>query len=201
MAHSCESAVSAITNLYNKYGDVAGKIGCTVGGVAVGIATENPATALKTIQTCLETKDKVEKAIKDAEAEYESVIGKTSSLTIGPRLLPLDSWQSGTIISTGERLFLTAAPMPTDDPVLKIRELDGKGKVSVTVCSFTVGTGGKADTKKIKDFFVNETDKEQRDKSQSFDITLSGVENRWISVHLDGKSLANTFKYKLMLDT
>ena len=155
---------------------MAGKIGCTVGGVVVGIYTENPVTALKTIQTCLETKDKVEEAIKDAEAEYSSVIGKTSGLTIGPRLLPLDSWQSGTIISTGERLFLTAAPMPTDNPVLKIRELDGKGKVSITVCSFALSEGGEADTKKIKDFLVNEDNKEQKDKSQSFDITLSGVE-------------------------
>jgi hypothetical protein len=198
---SCESAVSAITNLYKKYGDVAGKIGCTVAGGVAGALAENPAVALKTIQTCLETKDLVEKAIKEAEAQYSSVIGKTSGLTIGPRLLPLDSWQSGTIISTGERLFLTAAPMPTNNPVLKIRELDGKGKVSVTVCSFTLSEGGKADTKKIKDFLVNEDNKEKKDKSQSFDITLSGVENRWISVHFDGKELFNTFKYKVMLDT
>src|SRR5947207_6042029 len=125
---SCESAVSAITNLWKNYGEVAAKVGCAAAGVGVGIASKDPASALKTIQTCLETKDKVEKAIKDAEAQYESVIGKTGGLTIGPRLLPLDDWQSGTIVSTGERLFLTAAPMPTNNPVLRVRELGGKGQ-------------------------------------------------------------------------
>jgi hypothetical protein len=198
---SCESAVSAITNLYKKYGDVAAKIGCTAAGVGVGIASEDAASALQTIQTCLEKKDKVEEAIKKAEAEYESVIGKTSGLTIGPRLLPFDDWQSGTIVSTGERLFLTAAPVPTNNPVLRIRELGGKGQVSITVCSFTLGEHGKADTKKLKDFLVNEDKGEKKEESQRYDITLSGVENRWISVHLDGKSVTNTFKYKIMLDT
>jgi len=198
---SCESAVSAITNLYEKYGDVAAKVGCAAAGVGVGIASKDAASALKTIQTCLEKKDQVEKAIKDAEAQYESVIGRTSGLTIGPRLMRLDTWESGTIVSTGERLFLTAAPMPTNNPVLRIRELDGKGKVSITVCSFTVGKDGKADTTKIKDFLVNEDKGEQKDKSQSYNITLSGVEGRWISVHVDGKSVTNTFKYKIMLDT
>ena len=141
-------------------------------------------------------KDKIEDAVRKAEAQYSSVVGKTSSLTIGPRLLRLGEWESGTLPSTFERLFVTAAPMSRDNATLRIREQGGKGKVSITVCKF------QADEKKkcIKAFLINEDETEKKDEDQSFDIQLMDIENQWISVHLDGKSVANTFKYKLKLD-
>ncbi len=193
---SCESAISLVTGLWNEYGDIAKKLGCGAAGVGIGVATSNPQAALEAIQQCLEKSDEIENAIRKAESMYESVVGRTSSLTIGPRLLRLDTWESGTIVSNAERLFVTAAPMSRDNATLRIREQGGKGKVSVTVCAFT------ADEKKqkVKDFLINENREEKRDKDQEIDVRLNGIQNKWISVHLDGKSATNTFKYKLMLD-
>ena len=193
---SCESAISLITNLWKEYGDIASKLGCSAAGIGVGVATENPQVALETVQKCLATIDKVEDAIRKAEKMYSSVVGKTSGLTIGPRLLRLDKWESGTIVSTGERLFVTAAPMTRDQATLILKEQGGKGKVSVTVCAFTANERKQ----KLADFLVNESSAEKRDESQDFSIRLKDIENKWISVHLDGKTVANTFKYKLKLD-
>lgn len=198
---SCESAISTVIPLWEEYGQVASQIGCGIAGGVAAAISQNPEAALKTMQQCLEAKDKIEDAIREAEEHYRSVIGRTSNLTIGPRLLRLDHWERGTIVSSGERLFVTAAPMFTDNPVLRIRELGGKGKVSITVCSYKLDNNGNKDTRKLKDFLVNEDRGEKKDRDQSFNIRLSGVENEWISIHLDGKSVARTFKYKLMLDT
>jgi hypothetical protein len=193
---SCDSAISAIVNLWGEYGEIAKRLGCTAAGVAVGVATSNPQAALMTIQQCLERADKIEDAIRTAESAFSEVIGRTSGLTIGPRLLRLDTWESGTIVGTTERLFLTAAPMSRNSATFLLHEQGGKGKVSVTVCAFTADR----DHRKLVDFVVNESEAEKDDKDQKFSIRLSGVEGRWISVHLDGKSVANTFKYKLKLD-
>lgn len=193
---SCDSATKAVVNLWNEYGEIAKKLGCVAAGVAVGIATSNPQAALKTIQEALEAADKVEDAIRKAESAYAGVIGRTSGLTIGPRLLRLDTWESGTIVSTGERLFLTAAPMNRDTATLRLSEQGGKGKVSVTVCAFNADT----EHKKLVDIVVNEDKDDKRDKNEQRTIPLKGIEDRWISIHIDGKSVANTFKYKLMLD-
>jgi hypothetical protein len=190
-----------VVPLWEEYGDIASKIGCTVAGGVAAAISQNPESALKTVQQCLQTKDKIEQAIRSAEENYRAAIGRTSSLTIGPRLLRLDRWERGTIVSSAERLFVTAAPMFTDKPTLRIREIGGKGKVSVTVCAYKLANGGKKKCRKLLDFLVNEDRGEKRDRGQSFNLRLSGVEDEWISVHLDGKSVANTFKYKLMLDT
>ena len=198
---SCDSALNAIVNFWKEYKDVVSKVGCAAGGGAYGTVTTNPAAALQAYQTCLQTMDKVEEAVRMMEQKYSALIGRTSGLTVGPRLLPLDQWQTGTIPSTFERLFLTAAPMAVDDPILRIRERGGKGKVSVTVCAFDVDRDGESRKKKIRDFEINESKKEKKDRDQHIDIQLQGVENKWISVHIDGKSVANTFRYKIMLDT
>jgi hypothetical protein len=185
-----------IVGLWNEYGAIAKKLGCTAAGAGVGIATSNPQAALETIQKCLEETDKIEDAVRKAEAMYESVVGRTSGLTIGPRLLRLDRWESGTIVSNTERLFVTAAPMSRENATLRLNEQGGKGQVSVTVCAF----GADEKKKKIKDFLINENPEEKKDKDQKFEMRLNDVEGKWISVHLDGKSVANTFKYKLRLD-
>jgi hypothetical protein len=91
--------------------------------------------------------------------------------------------------------------MFTDHPTLRIRELGGKGKVSITVCAYKLDDNGDKKCRKLMDFLVNEDRGERRDRGQSFNLRLPDVEDEWISVHLDGKSVLRTFKYKLKLDT
>jgi hypothetical protein len=193
---SCKSAISLVTNLWKEYGEIASQLGCTTAGIAVAIGTANPEIAPITMMKCLETKDKIEEAIKKANAAYEAVVGKTSSLTIGPRLLRLNTWEKGNIFGTFERLYCTSVPMVQDEVSITIKELDGKGKVGIAICTIDE----KGTHNQLAEYTLNENKQEKGDDSQEIKRTFKNVQGKWFVVHLDGKSVTKTFKYQLFLD-
>ncbi len=184
---SCKSAISLIGNLWEQYGKISSSLGCGVAGVLT-----TPATTI----ACLQGINKGEEALKEAIETYEDVVGRTSSLTIGPRLLRLNTWEKGKIFGTFERLFVTAAPMLEDTVSITIQELSGKGKVGIAVCA--VAHNGKETQFIDRTLNMRQGGKDKTD--QQIHQTLKGVKGKWIVVHLDGKSVANTFQYKLFLD-
>ena len=184
---SCKSAVSSISKLWKGYKDIASALGCG----AVGVL-ESPQAAIE----CLETTNKIKEAVERINKKYQNLVGKTSPGTIGPRLLRLNTWEKGSIPSTFGRVFTTAVPMSKDIVSITIEELGGKGKVGIAVCA--IDENGRDD--KLTEFVLNENAKEKENKSQRITRTLKGVKGKWIVVHLDGKSVANNFQYKLFLD-
>lgn len=193
---SCKSAISLVTNLWKEYGEIASQLGCTAAGIAVAVGTKNPEISAKTTTKCLEAKDKAEEAIEKANASYKRVVGKTSSLTIGPRLLRLNTWEKGSIFGTFERLYCTSVPMDLDEVSITIKERGGKGKVGIAICA----VNEKGNDDKLAEYTLNENRAEKRDDSQEIKRNLRNVKGKWIVVHLDGKSVLDTFKYKLFLD-
>lgn len=193
---SCKSAISLVKELYKEYGEIAGKLGCGAVAAGVGVAAQNPASAVEAYLKCLEAKDKIDDAVRMADEKYHAVIGRTSSLTIGPRDLPLNSWQSGTISSTFERLFCTSAPMDDDSVTIRLEECGGKGKVGVAICA--VDASGHHE--ELCELTWNDSQSEKNDEKQSMKRTFRGVRGRWVVIHLDGKSALNKFKYKLRVD-
>ena len=109
---------------------------------------------------------------------------------IGPRRLEINKELKGTIVGAFGRVFITPAPLDKEKITVRIKKLDGKAKTSVTVCR--IGPGKKC--KKIWDF----TYASGKDNiGKKFEKTFTGVQDRIISVHLDGKSVTNKFKYSL----
>lgn len=184
---SCKSVTSSVSSLWKEYKNIVSLLGCGSVGVLV-----SPAAAI----ACLKTTNKVQEAIEKAVKRYEDVVGKTSPKTLGPRQLRPNTWEEGSIPGTFGRLFVTAMPMHEDTVSITIKELDGKGKVGIAICS--VDENGKHE--KLADYTLNEDKSEKKDKSQQIKKTLTKVKGKWILVHIDGKSVANTFKYKLLLD-
>ena len=145
---------------------------------------------------CLETQGKIEEAIKKANEAYSGIVGKTSNLTIGPRLLRLNTLEKGNIFGTSGRVFCTSVPMNKNEVSITIEELKGKGKVGIAIC--TIDEKGKHEQR--ADFTLNENKQEKVKDNQKIKVNLKRVEGKWLIVHLDGKSVANTFKYQIFLD-
>ena len=182
---SCQSAITFVSKLWKEYGDIATTLGCA-------------ATSDEDIMNCLEKTDNVEETAKKAMASFKRLAAKNnSSLTIGPRLLKPNTWEKGTIWGTTGRLFITAVPMDLDEVSLIIKELDGKGKVGIAIC--LVDQEGKDE--KVIDYTLNENKSEKRNDSQEIRLTLRDVKGKFVICHIDGKSVANKFKYKIFLDS
>lgn len=193
---NCKSAIVLIKNLWEEYGEIASNVGCSAIGVGAAAASMNPLAAVQTRTACLEAKDKIETVTRAMIEKFHSIVGRTSAMTIGPRLLPLGSWQRGQVLGTAGRMFVTAVPMTEDSVRLRLRERSGRGKVGIAVCA--IDQDGDED--QLADITWNENRRERRDDSQRTTRTFRGVEGKWIVVHIDGKSVAKRFRYSLCLD-
>lgn len=111
--------------------------------------------------------------------------------TLGPRRLSKD-WQTGTLLFTTGRLWLSTVPENTGAATIEVEKLDGTAPAEVTICATTEdGTtrrlgghrfeGGKGTVGDVLDGF------------------MVGIENAVISVYLDatGWNPFSTFHYRV----
>lgn len=139
----------------------------------------------------IKTVDVVEKPAMVLDSMFKfwnSMVGNTWK-KIGPLQLTLDSTQKGKIVGTGGRMYISVQPLDEDQIELKIKKTDGKGKASVLVC--TDNHGSKT---KVWEFTI---DNGKDNVGQTWNKTLNGVKGRILSVHFDGKSVANTMSYEI----
>jgi hypothetical protein len=122
---------------------------------------------------------------------------KSSSwATIGPRRLNFGKWEQGRIVSSGGRMYISSVPSNKSKLTVSIRELDGKGKTSYVICK--VNRNGTYT--KLKTGWFNEVNSQKSNKRETRSHTLSGVKGHLISIHFDGKSVGNTFQYKVKVE-
>lgn len=179
----CKSGAQVFGDLYEKWGAVAIAAGCVVG---VNAGTGGLAMAA-TLQC-------VSKAEKYAEAAEEMVKffnkqADNGRWTIGPRRIEWGKTQTGAVVSTFSRVFISAAPLDKDSVTVKVKKTDGKAETDIIICK--VDEKGK--TTKLAQFQFDKTDK----PGEEITRTVSGVKGHLVQVRIDADSVVKKFEYKL----
>jgi hypothetical protein len=189
-AQSCKSAAKTASQLYEKVGEEAVAAGC----VAVKLALEKGGTFdVKDLSQCYGIASFATTLTSGLVSYWNQLVGDGSA-TIGPRDLPFDETEKGKLVGTSGRMYISL-PLPTDSAEVTITERDGKAKTSVVVCEHT--PDGKFH--EVKTVWFNQDDRAKDDRSETRTVSLEGLRGRPISVHLDAKSVANTFEYAVRL--
>ncbi len=180
----CRSGAQVFGDIYKEWGAVAIATGCVV-GVNVGTGGIAMPLTLKCIQ----------KAEKYAEAAEEMVKffnknANNSRWTIGPRRIEWGKTQTGSVVSTFSRVFISAAPVDQDSVTVKVKKIDGKAQATVIICK--VDEKGKL--VKLAEF---EFAKGDDNEGQEITKTVSGVKGHLVQVRIDADSVVKKFEYQL----
>lgn len=183
-AETCKSPGQVFGDTYKKWGEVMIAAGC--------ITAETLATGGLTLPLTLQCIKKVDKYAKAAEdmVKFFNVMANNSWATIGPRRIEYGNTQTGTLVSTISRVFISPAPVDKDSLTFKVKKLEGKAKVTVVICK----VDHKGDMTKLTEF---EFDKGDDNTGQEISRTVSGVQGYMVQVRLDADSVAKEFKYNL----
>jgi hypothetical protein len=183
-AETCKSAGQIFGDVYKKWGIEMVAAGC--------ITAEALTTGGLTLPLTLQCIKKVEKYAKATEemVKFFNVMANNSWATIGPRRIEFGNNQTGTLVSTLSRVFISPAPVDTDSVTFKVKKLDGKAKVTVVICK----VDHKGNATKLTEF---EFDKGEDNTGQEVSRRVSGVQGYIIQVRLDADSVAKEFKYNL----
>ena len=184
---TCKSAYSVVDDLYKEYGEVAKKAGCAVAGAAL----KNPAI----VPDCLKAADKVEEVVGQMTKIWNSLAGQSSWATIGARRLEPGVKYDGKLVGTSGRMFVSPTPCHFDRGSVKISEKGGKAKTAINIC--LMDPNGK--TTSVGSYTLNENNTEKKDSDQTINKKFSKAKGKFVVVHLDAKSVTNTFEYSIKL--
>ncbi|MFV1956906.1 MAG: hypothetical protein ACC669_03940, partial [bacterium] len=124
---------------------------------------------------------------------WNRLVKKTSWAAIGPRDLTIGKTHNGRIFGTTGRMFITPVPINKGHATIKLKKKAGKSRTSVTVCSYMPGGD------RIKEWQF-ESPRGNKNKGQVWVRDLSNMDGKLLSIHLDGKSAADTFQYPIFLE-
>lgn len=113
--------------------------------------------------------------------------------TIGPRRLEFGKAETGKIVSTAGRMYLSAAPANKRVLNVTITELDGKGKTAYTVCRINY----RGEYVHIKTGYFNQTSAAKKNGKEKHTFEVKRMKGCLLSVNFDGKSVGNTFQYRV----
>lgn len=192
-ADDCESGAQMATAIWKNWGDEIKKGGCAT-GVAVSAALTGGVTAPAAAEMYLEcyaTVTAYEEVAKKAITKWNDLVGNTWA-SLGPRALEANTKLSGTLVSTGGRVFISPAPLPAnvDEVELSLKKTGGKGKTSVTICK--VSANGKAS--QLWSFTIEAGDDND---GKTWSRSLKNLDGYVLSVHLDCKSVTKKLEYEL----
>jgi len=114
---------------------------------------------------------------------------------IGPRSLEIGKAETGTVTGPGDRMFITTKPLSNGTFKFSLDETDGKGETAVDVSLSS--TSGKCE--KLKSYLFNE-DKSGKQGHGNVELEIKNAGGKYLVVLLNGKSLTNTFSYKIKLE-
>lgn len=177
-AQGCQSAPSVVSDLNRQIGKELVKLGCGV---------YNP----NNFSECVQTADKYRRLVAAMTTYWNR--RSNSWATIGPRRLDFGQFESGRIVSTGGRMYISCVPSNKNSMTVEIQEIDGKGKTSYAICK----VDSKGNYRNLKTGWFNENSKGKSNKKQKRTHTITGVKGHLITIHFDGKSVGNTFQYKI----
>lgn len=180
-AASCNSAAKVSADVWKEYGTVAKGMGCV-------LATALSQGAVDTIK-CLETANKYDKSVQSM-ISFWNKMADNSWATIGPRRMDIGVTSKGKLVSTGGRVFVSAAPLADDKVEIKLKKTDGKAKTTMAVCK-------EAPNGKRTKLWDLEIDNGKDNVGKTWTKTISGLKGYVLVTHLDAGSVTNTFSYEL----
>jgi hypothetical protein len=128
---ACQTVTNFMTDAWQYMDDVVA-LACT--GIQIGTNPANASDLGKTFRDCTANASKYTAGVNKAVSEYNKLVGN-SWATLGPRGLRYGVDHKGTVVFPGDRTFVSVVPSRKDTLNLRMRELDGKGKVEVIVCA------------------------------------------------------------------
>ena len=180
---SCRSAAQVFGDVYKKWGEVAIATGCVV-GVNVGTG----GLAMPATLTCIKNAEKYAEAVEDM-VKFFNKSADNGRWTIGPRRIEWGKVQTGTVVSTFSRVFISAAPIDKDSVTVKVKKIDGKANTDIIICK----VDEKGNYVKLAQFEFDKDD----DNGTEISRTVSGVKGHLMQVRIDADSVVRKFEYEL----
>jgi hypothetical protein len=131
--------------------------------------------------------------IAEQSVNYFNKMAGNSWARLGARSIVLGSPEQGTIVGTAGRIYVTTTTLPSSSARIIVTERGGKGKVGVAICKADAG-GQMA---RLEQFVLNASKAEKKQGNQRVEVTVAGVKDSVLQIHLDGKSASNSLKYKI----
>ena len=198
-AANCTTGAKAAADIWNKYDEVAMKVGCAAAAGATAAATAGaglPAAAAQYAE-CFKTADKANSVTRKMISGWND-LNQNGWGTFGPRKLLTGNTYDGNVLGQSTRMYITPAPLTSDMldlSVVKRRLRENRGRAEVTVCRFPpAGPGTDVSGEKLWSFQVSPGND---NAGKEWSGTLSGVRGHIVTVAFKSQSAVKSFKYSL----
>lgn len=186
---NCQPVHEIVGELWNAYSSTAESL-----GVAIGTAAGQPALVAGIVDAAGKAREVSEAMV----SFWNSNIAKNSWATIGPRRLDFNTTLKGKLVSTGGRWFVCPEVSIHDRIRIEVWERSGKAKTEISFHLMNPASGTCRDE---GNYLLNEDRDEKKDTRQHITRVISNAKGQVALVHLDAKSVANTFEYEVRLSS
>jgi hypothetical protein len=190
-AQSCSGATTVTSDIWAHFAEVTTDLGCTLlreyadeGGAPYRVARSARPNCWAA---------DVHSAILQEMITYWNYRVDNSWATIGPRRIDLDEHETGRLVSTGGRTFLSPSPLAQRRVTITIDELDGRARTGIAICKIDEHN----ERTLVRTVWFNDTRAQKRNRSERRVVQVRGARDRLLMVHMDAKSVTNTFRYRL----
>jgi hypothetical protein len=183
----CQPAHKIVGEIWEAYGPA-----ITQAGVVIGSAAGQPAL----MAALVAAGEVAAEVTKDMVSFWNSKIASNSWATIGPRRLDFGTKLEGKLLSTGGRYFI--CPELSRHETIRIEVWEEKGKAKTEV-SFHLMNPKTGECRDEGNYLFNDNNDEKKNERQHVSKTISNALGFLPIVHLDAKSVANSFEYTVRL--
>lgn len=183
-AETCRSAAQVTGDIYKKWGEVIIAAGCVT-----GVTVASGGVALPVTLKCIDKADKYAESVEKMVSWFNTM-ANNGRWTIGPRRIEFGNTQTGSLVSTASRVFISAAPLDKDSVTFKVKKLDGKAKAQIIICKVTE----KGD---FINLYEGEFDKGDDNVGQEITKTVMGIKGHLVQIRIDADSVIKKFEYQL----
>ena len=180
----CRSAAQVFSDVYEKWGAVIIATGCVA---AVNVGTGG--VAMAATLNCIKNAKKYAEAA-EAMVSFFNLAMNNNRWTIGPRRMEWGKMQTGAVVSTFSRVFISAAPVDKDSITVKVKKVEGKAQADIIICK----VDEKGNFVKLAQV---EFDKGDDNEGQVITKTVTGVKGHLVQVRIDADSVVKKFEYQL----
>jgi hypothetical protein len=180
----CKSAAQVFGDVYEKWGAVIIATGCVA---AVNVGTGG--VAMAATLNCIKNAQKYAESAEQMVSFFNAAVNN-NRWTIGPRRIEWGKVQTGAVVSTFSRVFISAAPVDKDSITVKVKKVEGKAQADIIICK----VDDKGNFIKIAQV---EFDKGDDNEGQIITKTVTGVKGHLVQVRIDADSVVKKFEYQL----
>ncbi len=182
----CKSAAQIFGDVYQEWGAVIIATGCVV-----GVTAASGGVAMVATLNCIKNASKYAAAVEKMVKYFNENAGN-SRWKIGPRRIDWGAVQTGTVISTASRVFISAAPIDKDSVTVKVKKVDGRAQADIIICK----VDEKGTLVKLAQVEFAEGDD---NIGQEITKTVTGVKGHLVQVRIDADSVVKKFEYQVKI--